>query len=71
MSGPRILEVRTKILKANDELAREMRRGFERLGLLVDDVLDLTRGDEASEELTIYVSTLQNNQFISRDDVDK
>ena len=27
--------------------------------------------DEASEELTIYVSTLQNNQFISRDDVDK
>ena len=35
MSGPRILEVRTKILKANDELAREMRRGFERLGLLV------------------------------------
>jgi hydrogenase nickel incorporation protein HypB len=35
MSGPRILEVRTKILKANDELAREMRRGFERFGLLV------------------------------------
>ena len=35
MSGPRILEVRTRILKANDELAREMRREFERLGLLV------------------------------------
>jgi hydrogenase nickel incorporation protein HypB len=35
MSGPRILEVRTKILKANDELARGMRREFERLGLLV------------------------------------
>ena len=35
MSGPRILEVRTRILKANDELAREMRREFERIGLLV------------------------------------
>jgi hydrogenase nickel incorporation protein HypB len=35
MSGPRILEVRTKILKANDEFAREMRREFVRLGLLV------------------------------------
>jgi hydrogenase nickel incorporation protein HypB len=35
MSGPRILEVRTKILKANDELARGMRRQFEGLGLLV------------------------------------
>lgn len=32
---PRILEVRTKILKANDELAREMRREFERAGVLV------------------------------------
>jgi len=35
MSEPRILEVRTKILKKNDELAREMRRGFEAVGLLV------------------------------------
>jgi hydrogenase nickel incorporation protein HypB len=35
MNGPRILEVRTKILKANDELARAMRREFERVGLLV------------------------------------
>jgi len=34
-TGPRILEVRTKILKKNDELAREMRRGFERAGVLV------------------------------------
>ena len=32
---PRILEVRTKILKANDELARGMRREFERAGVLV------------------------------------
>ena len=35
MIEPRILEVRTKILKKNDELAREMRRQFESLGLLV------------------------------------
>ncbi len=35
MIAPRILEVRTKILKKNDELAREMRREFERLGVLV------------------------------------
>ena len=34
-AGPRVLEVRTKILKKNDELARDMRREFESLGLLV------------------------------------
>ena len=34
-AGPRVLEVRTRILKKNDELAREMRREFESLGLLV------------------------------------
>jgi hydrogenase nickel incorporation protein HypB len=32
---PRILEVRTKILKANDETARAMRTRFEAVGLLV------------------------------------
>ena len=32
---PRILEVRTRILKQNDETAREMRRRFEALGVLV------------------------------------
>jgi hydrogenase nickel incorporation protein HypB len=32
---PRILEVRTRILKKNDELARDLRRGFERAGVLV------------------------------------
>jgi hydrogenase nickel incorporation protein HypB len=35
MTQPRILEVRTKILKENDETARDMRRHFESLGLLV------------------------------------
>ena len=35
MTAPRILEVRTKILKANDELARSMRREFESRGVLV------------------------------------
>ena len=35
MTLPRILEVRTKILKKNDETARQMRREFESLGLLV------------------------------------
>ena len=32
---PRILEVRTRILKKNDELARELRRDFQRAGVLV------------------------------------
>jgi hydrogenase nickel incorporation protein HypB len=32
---PRILEVRTRILKKNDERAHEMRQAFERQGLLV------------------------------------
>ncbi len=35
MIEPRILEVRTKILKKNDELARAMRAEFQRLGVLV------------------------------------
>jgi hydrogenase nickel incorporation protein HypB len=35
MTTPRILEVRTRILKKNDELARAMRREFERQGVLV------------------------------------
>ena len=35
MTGPRILEVRTKILKRNDELARELRREFTRHGVVV------------------------------------
>jgi len=39
MNLPRILEVRTRILKANDERARAMRREFERLGLLVVNVV--------------------------------
>ena len=32
---PRILEVRTRILKRNDEIARDMRREFEAAGVLV------------------------------------
>jgi hydrogenase nickel incorporation protein HypB len=36
---PRILEVRTKILKQNDELARDMRRRFEAAGVLVVNIV--------------------------------
>ena len=39
MSQPRILEVRTKILKANDETARAMRRRFVEAGVLVVNVV--------------------------------
>ncbi len=35
MIEPRILEVRTRILKKNDEVAREMRVRFLRAGVLV------------------------------------
>ncbi len=35
MNQPRILEVRTKILKKNDELAREMRDEFRNAGVVV------------------------------------
>ena len=35
MNQPRILEVRTKILKKNDELAREMRQAFREAGVVV------------------------------------
>ena len=37
MLEPRILEVRTKILKKNDELAREMRHQFVDAGVLVSN----------------------------------
>jgi len=36
---PRILQVRTRILKKNDELAREMRSGFEAAGVRVVNVV--------------------------------
>jgi hydrogenase nickel incorporation protein HypB len=39
MIEPRILEVRTKILKENDTLARGMRREFARAGVLVVNVV--------------------------------
>jgi hydrogenase nickel incorporation protein HypB len=39
MIEPRILEVRTKILKKNDELAREMRREFVDAGVLVSNLV--------------------------------
>lgn len=39
MIEPRILEVRTKILKKNDELAREMREQFTRAGVLVTNLV--------------------------------
>ena len=37
--GPRILEVRTRILKRNDEIARDMRAGFEAAGVLVVNIV--------------------------------
>ena len=37
MNEPRILEVRTKILKKNDETAREMRSGFVDADVLVSN----------------------------------
>jgi len=36
---PRIVELRTKILKKNDELARQLRREFAELGVLVVNVV--------------------------------
>jgi hydrogenase nickel incorporation protein HypB len=39
MIAPRILEVRTRILKENDEVARGMRRAFEAAGVLVVNIV--------------------------------
>ena len=36
---PRIIEVRTKVLKENDELARDMRDEFSRCGVKVINVV--------------------------------
>lgn len=60
MIEPRILEVRTKILKKNDELAREMRRGFVEAGVLVTNLVSSPGTGKTSllrETLTRFVKS--------------
>lgn len=54
---PRILELRTKILKKNDELARELRADFTRAGVLVVNVVS-GPGAGKTELLTRTLSRL-------------
>lgn len=55
--SPRILEVRTKILKKNDELARALRIGFARDGVFVVNVVS-GPGAGKTELLTRTLSLL-------------
>lgn len=55
MNQPRILEVRTKILKKNDELAREMRDEFLQAGVVVVNFVS----SPGTGKTTLLQSTLQ------------
>lgn len=57
---PRILELRTKILKKNDELARDLRGDFARSGVLVVNVVS-GPGAGKTELLTRTLSRLNAN----------
>jgi hydrogenase nickel incorporation protein HypB len=79
MLEPRILEVRTKILKKNDELAREMRNQFVDAGVLVSNLvsspgtgktsflkLTLTRLVEAGVNVAAIVGDLETDNDAKR-----
>jgi len=72
MLKPRILEVRTKILKKNDELAREMRDQFVDAGVLVSNwkttlLRDtLTRLVNAGEKVAAIVGDLETDNDAKR-----
>ena len=79
MLKPRILEVRTKILKKNDELAREMRNQFVDAGVLVSNFVSspgtgkttllretLTRLVNAGEKVAAIVGDLETDNDAKR-----
>ena len=79
MLKPRILEVRTKILKKNDELAREMRDQFMDAGVLVSNFVSspgtgkttllrdtLTRLVNAGEKVAAIVGDLETDNDAKR-----
>jgi len=79
MLKPRILEVRTKILKKNDELAREMRDQFADAGVLVTNFVSspgtgkttllrqtLTRLVNAGEKVAAIVGDLETDNDAKR-----
>lgn len=57
MTTPRVLEVRAKILKKNDELARSMRAEFARAGVFVANLVS-SPGSGKTELLTRTLSQL-------------
>ena len=79
MIEPRILEVRTKILKKNDELAREMRDDFVGAGVLVTNLVSspgtgktrllretLTRLVNAGDQVAAIVGDLETDNDAKR-----
>ncbi len=79
MIEPRILEVRTKILKKNDELARDMRNQFVQAGVLVSNFvsspgtgktallkLTLTRLVDAGVKVAAIVGDLETDNDAKR-----
>lgn len=79
MMKPRILEVRTKILKKNDELAREMRDEFVEAGVLVSNFVSspgtgkttllretLTRLVNAGDKVAAIVGDLETDNDAQR-----
>jgi hydrogenase nickel incorporation protein HypB len=79
MIEPRILEVRTKILKKNDELARDMRREFVNAGVLVSNLVSspgtgktallhetLSRMVDAGDQVAAIVGDLETDNDARR-----
>ena len=79
MIEPRILEVRTKILKKNDELARQMRTDFMEAGVLVSNLVSspgtgktallretLNRFVKAGEKVAAIVGDLETDNDAKR-----
>jgi len=61
---PRIVELRTKVLKKNDELAREMRQQFAQSGTLVIDVVS-SPGAGKTELLTKTLAMLRRDYRVA------
>jgi len=62
MQEPRILQVRTKILKANDTLARSMREKFIRHGLFVTNWVS-SPGSGKTTWLEKTLAELRNRKY--------
>lgn len=65
MTQPRILEVRTKILKKNDELARQMRSEFSNAGVLVINLVSSPGTGKTTLLRETLISLMSSGQTVA------